>query len=244
LGPFLSTLVLIAVCTVIGIRLLAFARRTRGLPELLVGAAFVLAGTGGFGFALLGALLPVGDTGRLLLRAISAASLHCGVGCIAAFTWRVFRPADRAAAAFFAVLAALLLASLAHEIATRRTDRGAAGMQAVWSVAVGATVYLWAAIESGRYWLLLRRRLRLGIGDSFVAAQMVCWSTASLAIALGWIRDIVKKLSGGPEVSEVGSYVTTFLVLVCAIAYWLAFFPPGWFRRWATERARVTPGAA
>jgi hypothetical protein len=237
LGPFLSTLVLIAVCGVIGVRLLAAAKRTRGLPELLVGGAFVLAGPGGFGFALLGALLPVGDLGRLVLHAISAATLHCGVACIAGFTWRVFRPGDRVATAFFAVLAALLVASVAHEVSAPAAERGTAGMQAVWSVAVGATVYLWAAFESGRYWLLLRRRLKLGIGEPFVAAQMLCWSIASLAIALGWIRDAAMKLAGAPQMTAIGSYATTFLVLVCAIAYWLAFFPPARFRSWVTAGA-------
>jgi hypothetical protein len=237
LGPFLSTLVLIAVCTVLGARLLASARRTRGLPELLVGGAFVLAGTGGFGFAILSVVLPVGDGARLALRAIATICLHAGVGCIAAFTWRVFRPGDRFGTAFFAALAALLVASVAHEIATRGPDSGGAGMQAVWSVAVGATVYLWAAFESGRYWLLLRRRLRIGLGEPFVAAQMLCWSTASLAIALGWIRDVAMKLAGSPGVTAIGSYTTTFLVLVCAIAYWLAFFPPARFRRWVTAGA-------
>jgi hypothetical protein len=236
LGPFLSTLVLIAVCTVIGARLLVFARRTRGLPELLVGGAFVLAGTGGFGFALLAMLLPVGDGARLALRAVSTISLHAGVGCIAAFTWRVFRP-DRTGTAAFVVLAALLVVSVGHEIATRGPDARGAGMQAVWSVAVGATVYLWAAFESGRYWLLLRRRLRIGLGEPFVAAQMLCWSTASLAIALGWIRDIAMKLAGAAGVTPIGSYSTTLLVLICAIAYWLAFFPPARFRRWVTASA-------
>jgi hypothetical protein len=34
-----------------------------------------------------------------------------------------------------------------------------------------------------------------------------------------------------PEHLEVvGSLFTTFAVLVCAGSYWLAFFPPGWFR--------------
>jgi hypothetical protein len=228
---------LIVVCTVIGVRLLAMARRTRGLPELLVGGAFLLAGTGGFGFAILSVLLPVGEGARLALRAAATTSLHAGVGCIAAFTWRVFRPADRIGTAFFAVLAALLVASVAHEIASRGPDTGGAGMQAVWSVAVGATVYLWAAFESGRYWLLLRRRLRIGIGEPFVAAQMVCWSIASLAIALGWVRDAAMKLAGSPGVTAIGSYTTTFLVLVCAVAYWLAFFPPARFRRWVTAGA-------
>jgi hypothetical protein len=230
MGPFLSTLLLVVVCGVIGVRLLALARRTRGLPELLIGAAFVLAGVLGIGFSLLRAIAPVSDGGRLALAAVSSVGLHAGVSCIAAFTWRVFRPADVAGKLGFAALATLLFASLARELATQEPTRVAAGMSALWSVTVCATVYLWASCEAARYWLLLRRRLRIGIGDPFVAAQMLCWSIGSLAIALGWIRDIALKLTG-TDTDAVGSYVTTLLVLVCAAAYWLAFFPPARFRR-------------
>jgi hypothetical protein len=231
MGPFISTLVLIAVCGVIGVRLLALARRTRGLPELLIGAAFVLAGGFGIGFSLLRAIAPVPDGVRLALAGVSSVGMHAGVSCIAAFTWRVFRPGDVAGKLGFVALATLLLASLVRELATQEPTRVAAGMQALWSVTVCATVYLWAAFESGRYWILLRRRLRIGIGDRFVATQMLCWSIGSLAIALGWIRDIVLKLSG-VSTDAIGSYATTFLVLVCAGAYWIAFFPPARFRRW------------
>jgi hypothetical protein len=236
MGPFLSTLVLIAVCSVIGVRLLVLARRTRGLPELLIGAAFVLAGSFGIGFSLLRAVAPVSDGARLVLAGVSSVGMHAGVSCIAAFTWRVFRPGDLAGRLAFGSLATLLLASLARELATQEPTRIAAGMQALWSVTVCAAVYLWAALESGRYWILLRRRLRIGIGDRFVATQMLCWSIGSLAIAIGWLRDIALKLSGTP-IDAIGSYATTFLVLVCAVAYWAAFFPPARFRRWVAAES-------
>jgi len=236
MGPLVSTVVLVAVCAVIGVRLLALARRTRGLPELLIGAAFVLAGVFGIGFSLLRAILPVSDGARMELAAASSLGMHCGVSCIAAFTWRVFRPADLGGRIAFATLAALLLASLVRELAALEPARVAAGMSALWSVSVCATVYLWAAFESARYYLLLRRRVRIGIGEPFVAAQMLCWSIGSLAIALGWLRDIALKLTG-TDTGEVGSYVTTLLVALCAAAYWLAFFPPARFRRWVTAGA-------
>lgn len=232
MGPFISSLLLIAVCTVIGVRLVALARRSRGLPELLIGGAFLLAGFFGIGFALLRAILPVPGEARIALAAISALGMHCGVFCIAAFTWRVFRPADLAGKLVFGVLATLLLASLASGLAGVDANRASNGVDALWSLTVCAVVYLWAAFESARYALLIRRRVRIGLGDPFVAVQMACWSLASLSIASGWLHQVALSLAGAE--STIGSYWTTLCVFVCAIAYWLAFFPPAWFRRWAS----------
>ena len=44
MGQLLSGIVLIGVCGAIGVRLLWLSRRTRGLPEFLIGISFLLAG--------------------------------------------------------------------------------------------------------------------------------------------------------------------------------------------------------
>jgi hypothetical protein len=237
-GQLVSALVLIGVCTVIGVRLLLLWRRTRALPELMIGSAFLLAGIVGVGFELVRVVAPVSDAARVALGNAGAVGMHLGVSCIALFTWRVFRPADAGGRIVMASLAVGLLASLVSEIATQEPMRVPSGAQLALGLGARAAVYLWAAFECGRYWLRLRRQLRLGIGNRMVAAQMLCWVIGSFSIAVGWLRMIFLALFA-PEHSEaVGSLFTTFAVLVCAGAYWLAFFPPGWFRRRLADGAR------
>jgi hypothetical protein len=237
LGQLVSALVLICVCTVIGTRLLLLARRTRALPELMIGSAFLLAGIVGIGFGLVRAIAPVSDATRMALGNVASVGMHVGVSCIAVFTWRVFRPADAVGRLVAAALAAGLLASLVTEIALQQPTRVPSGPQLAFGLGARAAVYLWAAFECGRYWLRLRRQVRLGIGDPLVAGQMLCWVIGSFSIAVGWLRMIVLTLFAPEHLESVGSVFTTAAVLVCAGAYWLAFFPPGWFRRWLAAGA-------
>jgi hypothetical protein len=231
MGQLVSALVLIAVCTVIGTRLVLLSRRTRALPELLIGSAFLLAGIVGMGFELVRVIVPASDATRVALGNVASVGMHAGVSCIAAFTWRVFRPADAAGRLVVGALAVGLLASLASEIAMQQPLRVTSGMHVTFGLSVRASVYLWAAFECGRYWLRLRRQVRLGIGDPLVAARMLCWVIGSFSIAVGWLRMILLALIAPEHAEVVGSHFTTLAVLVCAGAYWLAFFPPGWFRR-------------
>lgn len=231
MGQLVSALVLVGVCTVIGVRLLLLWRRTRALPELMIGSAFLLAGIVGIGFELVRVIAPVSDAARVALGNVASVGMHFGVSCIAIFTWRVFRPADAVGRLVVAALAAGLLASLLSEIATQQPMRVPSGAQIALGLGARAAVYLWAAFECGRYWLRLRRQVRLGIGDPLVAAQMLCWVIGSFSIAVGWLRMIALAIFAPENLEAVGSFFTTFAVLVCAGAYWLAFFPPGWFRR-------------
>jgi hypothetical protein len=232
MGELVSSLVLVGVCGVIGVRLLLLARRTGALPELLIGSAFLLAGTVATGFTLLRAIAPVADGTRVALGNLSSLSMHAGVLCVAAFTWRVFRPADGPGRLVFGGLAAALLGSLASEIATQQPMPGVSGLQAVLELSPRAAVYLWTGAECARYWLRLRRQLRLGIGAPLVAAQMLCWVIGSLAIAVVWLRTIALSVFAPGSLEAVGSWFATVAVLVCAGAYWMAFFPPSRFRSW------------
>lgn len=232
MGPLLSTLVLIGVCATIGVRLALLASRTRGLPELLIGLAFLLAGIFGVALELVHAIAPLPPAAGAALADAASLGMHAAVSCIAAFTWRVFHPADGSGRALFAAAVALLLASLASEIAQHHQPAADATLRAVASLGVRAAVYVWASLESGRYWLPLRRQLRIGLGDPLVASRMLCWTIGTLSIALGWLRIIAVTLVAPSAAREVGSFFTTFLLLICAGAYWMAFFPPARLPRW------------
>ena len=100
--------------TVVGVRLLRLARRSRALPELLLGLALVLGGTFGGPLEAIGisARHEIGPVlaGRFLLagKIFGLATLACHAG----FIWRVFRPSEAWAAALVAGLLSLPLSAL------------------------------------------------------------------------------------------------------------------------------------
>jgi hypothetical protein len=181
--------------------------------------------------------MPLSDAARVGLANVASLGMHAGVACIVIFTWQVFRPADACGRFVAGVLAAGLLASLATEIATQQPLRASNG-PLVFGLVARAAVYLWASTECARYWLRLRRQLRLGIGSPLVAAQMLCWAIGSFSIAVAWLRLVGLSILAPEHVEDVGSVFTTVALLVCASAYWLAFFTPGWFRTWMAPQAR------
>src|SRR4030095_15627117 len=72
--------------TIVSIRLLLLARRTRALPELLIGFGLLVLGAIGFeATAGTPALQTALSVAHALLQTL-------GEGSIAVFTWRVFRP--------------------------------------------------------------------------------------------------------------------------------------------------------
>jgi len=91
-------------------RLLWLARRTRQLPEFLIGTALV--GTNFLFFPMAGASgmvrIAVGEV-HLGLFAAAMLVLWLGVSCLIAFTWRTFRPNERWAKVLVLLLSGLLL---------------------------------------------------------------------------------------------------------------------------------------
>ena len=147
----------------VGFRLLWLASRTRQLPELMIGGAFIFAG------GVPGVLIVLADTGvrsagpRAGLLAAASASLFLGASMLSFFTWRVFRPADRWSGGLFAALVAGL--AVGH----LGNARAALGPSAAFSPGLTWTgvlfriaAYTWAVGESAREYLAARRRCALG----------------------------------------------------------------------------------
>jgi hypothetical protein len=241
-AELVSALILVATCLVIGVRLLILAARTHELPELLMGISFVLAG----------AVASVLDVARQLsaespglerpLAQASLATLHLGIGCVALFTWRVFRPRD----ALGWALAALCLSGLALGGAGEATGPflrpGDAPHVWFWiSLASRIATYGWAGVESFAYWVLLRRRERLGLADPLVANRLLLWVIATATILVVWVRLLVLAATG--FVGAQTNAFTTALVVLCAAAIWLAFFPPEAWRRRFERPGEATASA-
>jgi hypothetical protein len=232
-------------CLVVGLRLLGLAARTRQMPELALGVTlFASGGLGGILYFLgtsraeeLGALAVwVRGGGRLCLTA--------GALTLWGFTWRVFRRDTRWAAGLFSLASCAVAGAFLGEGLT--SGFSGASFDAVWSqlgVVARALAYLWAAIESLRYFGLLRRRLRLGLADPVLVNRFLLWGIAASTAFGIYAVALLNLLESSPHDVAAGVFspawalVTSVLGLTSAACMWLAFLPPALYRRWIESTA-------
>jgi hypothetical protein len=224
---------------VVSVRLLALARRTRQLPEFLIGLGLLL--MGGVGYPLFTVARLLGDAPSL------QASLHAGhallslmgQSAIAVFTWRVFRSDAawaRAAVVVFATTMAGLL--LWQTVAPgwrvlAASDRGPWTYLPIWTLFVLA----WAGIESLLYHAKLRKRFLLGLVDAATTDRLRLWSIAMLAaFATSFLAWALRAL-GIEMTPTLTGLIVGPLGIVSACAMWLAFLPPDRYLHWVLARA-------
>lgn len=209
---------------VVGVRLLLLWRRTRELPELSIGLAFVLAGLIG---GILLHLARVHDSGALGTAAIVC--LHAGALCLAFFTWRVFRlDAAWARLAFGALAAGAIVAVLGGGQGTRgAAQNGAAFWIGFWCRALP---FGWAAFESGLYFARMRRRVHLGLADAFVAQRFLFWAVGSGLVFWIFAQSAVLLALGADPNDGAPLLLRSVIGLGASAALWWAFFPPGRLR--------------
>lgn len=231
----------LVVCIVGGARLLALARRSRGLPELVLGSGLLLLG---------GVATPMGIAARLAtgLGVEIRAALLCGqeilmalgLGGFALFTHRVFRPrAGWARGLAAAIPAGMLLAILAtalgqgHAAELRAPGPGYVGQQVLGLVALS-----WTSWEALRYGLQMRRRLALGLADPVVVDRLLLWGGGVGVATLMSLTTGVAQLRGVDlQATIAGAAFVGVSGVIAAGAIYLAFFPPVAYTRWVAERA-------
>ena len=219
--------------TVVSVRLLLLARRTRGLPELLIGLGLLVLGAVGYPITL--AIRMLGDAPGLQtgLTVLHAALQFVGQGAIVLFTFRVFRPeagwARGVVAAYFAGLGALALwQSLASDWSVF-----AATQAGPWAYLSGFTLFAlgWAGVEALVYHRKLVRRLALGLADAVSADRMRLWSISILSAFLISATVSALRAAGHAMDPRAMGIVLGPLGLVSAGTMWLAFVPPHWYLR-------------
>ena len=224
----------LAVSLTVGTRLLLQARRTRKLPELAMGLNFVVAGF--IGYALLVAteslhLLPERLAGFGSFFGVSGISIGGAFVCL--FTQQVFHPQGRVARVVLALITgwlglAIFGAWILHVV---RPPDGFGVWMGHWGAHLGLlAAYGWSTGESLRYYALMRRRVHVGVGDPLVANRFLLWGLGTLAIVLATLLYVGMQLLGHYELPASLVGVSSTLVLVTAIAEWLAFFPPRSYR--------------
>jgi hypothetical protein len=229
---------------VVGVRLLLLARRSRQLPEIVLGSGLLIVAFAGLPLAAMGRIpatvgTPLGHT----VFAVGIGFVMLGLALLYVFTWRVFRPDSRWALSFV-VVAACVLAVVGFGIAYRGSQ-GSSLAEILprtrgWALAIMAMVglqFAWSAGESFLYFRSLRRRLALGLADPVVVNRFLLWGLSAAASAL---------LCGGLALCvRVGMTILTdatplnLIALtgsVASVSSFLTFFPPETYQRYLRRR--------
>jgi hypothetical protein len=242
LFAMIGTAAFVLVGTATGARLLLLARRTRRAPELLLGCSL-------FAYAAVGQPLVVvspalgerfGSDARFAGVLVGLAAIALSVTSSYLFNRSVFRPdAGWARVAGWlggslAIGAALLILASLPERAGNPTPGVKAGV-ALLSIDF-ALCNLWSAFESLRYYGLMRRRRALGLADPIVTNRFLLWGVGTSTIGLVSFATIACAAAGqSPAVHPVPLLLTALSGCVASCSFYLAFFPPGGYRRYLTQ---------
>jgi hypothetical protein len=242
--PLLCVVVYMVASGVVGVRLIARARQSRGVPELLAGMSYVAAPALGYPLAILTPML----SNRAIaapLYVIGETLLVFGCCCFLFFTVKVFRPGAQWAIWSAALGSAVLIwcgFGITHAyLITSTVDECAALAKIPLAVMVLLLMlsYIWTALEGLRYYRMMRKRMALGLADAVVTNRFLLWGFSGLT-SLAWISVSAFFLAAGANIgsdpipvtaTSVGGIVNTvFLVLI--------FMPPPAYTRWLERLAR------
>lgn len=242
----LSQAVFLGVSASLAIGLLRLANRTGEQPERLLGLHFGLCLFLGY-ILLVTGVAAVQRPGTLspgwMMFCIGGGQVLSAAGVFAnvVFTWRVFRPGERWAAAFAAALGVAMVVGIALFGVGGGFERGRFEGFGFWMY-YGAMMLaaVWVAAEAFRYRTLMRRREAIGLGDPLLSNRFLLWGIGSLArfgmLLCGVAEPIVQPMPAEPRAILTVLVLTTAstLGLVLAASYWLAFLPTQGYVRWVT----------
>lgn len=228
------------------------AWQARSAAEGLMSAYFFGGGIIGYGtllsrqtFGLPPELAP------LLLRVSDVGFLAPPVAA-ALFTWLVFRRdagwARTLAWSLCLANVALLLARiwLGVELRGQFASQSTLGMGLYWlSAGIRAIGFGWACFEASSYWGKARLQVGLGLLDPLVGNRFLlwaCWSgVTTVMLVLRVISPLVTDYSVEPPSTPIWLVIAQIVAgLGSALAIWLTFAPPGFYRRMIRDRASVS----
>lgn len=233
-------------CTVVGVRLLLHWRRSRELPELAIGLAFLLGGA--LGYVPVVVTSVVVSLPTQLSTAVFAAgilALNVGAGALWVFTWQVFRPGDPWARLLFFAAITLLFGSFVGQAATGGLS-AATHVHSGWYWAgflARAGAFGWGAVESFVHYIALRKRARLGLAAWPDANVFLLWGVATSAAFLIFAMTALGVAASESQLPAPIVFGQSFAGLTSAGAIWLTFFPPARYTQYLRRRAEPQDGS-
>ena len=186
IGAFIPLALFVVILGSVGCRLIGLWRRTRQVPEMLLG----------FGLPIVGASFPLTAVGRAPATALEPVGRWCfagglgisvvGLALIIFFSYWVFRRGSPFALAFFALVCAALAGSVAYISAVNFAGDDIAQIKramrpgTLTMMCATMAAFAWSGVESLRYRAASRRQLALGLADPVVVNRFLLWGLAGL----------------------------------------------------------------
>jgi len=245
----ISFVALIGASLVVGVRLLWLARRTRELPEWVLGANLVLV----MGIAYPGMIVTEADLGWSLAaqRAVMVAMnvvINTGFFLLFVFTASVFRPGAAwtkwllAMAASLFVVHIMLVTDILYSFDDLAEGRPAANRTGLISLGTAAVGYAWSSIEAFMHWGRLRRREKIGLVDPVLCNRMWLWAMMSVSSFAGALATWVYLVLGiDVLVTPSAMLIVSLTGLGQGLFLWLTFLPPAAYVGFV--RGRAAPSA-
>jgi hypothetical protein len=227
---------------VVGIDLLRRAARTRGLPELFLGLAFVFNGLSYFFTDL-----PIVTHNDAIMNEFAYIGRIFASACavtIAVFTWRVFR-AKAAWAKWLAWTSAALVVAGAAISALEGDWEGAHPLTytGFWFEWVGGLVpFVWLAVESLYAYSRSRRQVAIGLCDPLVSNRFLLigiYGTLAFVTYPVFLWMYIEYERHGVW-SDPLSLATGIVEIISLAALWTSFSAPAFYRRWIGD-TRANP---
>ncbi len=232
---FIATLL---VTTVVGVRLLAVARKTRQIPEFAMGLCGV---SYSFGCLVRMAAQRMSDPSpqaTMALIALGTFFLAMGSVSTGLAVWRIFRPNTRWARNLFCGLAGLtsvlwLSAMFSYDPSSPGATWALSREKSLIFLAMGM-ISIWAVFECLHGYRTMKRRVQIGLCDPLAANQFLIWGL-SLCVA---VFTIIIELYFNQILNITFLHSSAILLLVSILALTsnagmlMAFFPPKAYRNW------------
>lgn len=222
---------------VVGLRLIWLAARTHELPELLIGVSVLFLASLGYPLSAAARQAPgLAVSSRAALGATAGVLAAVGLVANTIFIWVVFRRGSGWASA---LLVTISLATLGIFYDQSLQGGWAEGARFWGTLPVLITLsYGWACLECGRYTVLLRRRLRLGIAEPVVANRFGLYTVATgMALTTNVVGFFFWHLHLEMLTNPLGGPVLFLLGSGSSVLMMLAFLPPRAYREWVRARA-------
>lgn len=242
----------LAVAFGVGGLLLARGRRSGEWAQWLIGLHLLLSMGVGFLLTCFGTVVveyrvALPTNALAVVFTLGYAATSAGLMITLHFTRQVFRPGSGLALAFAAASGAAIWIGWLGYVLSGGVAHGRFEGTWYWVMTIGMLACnLWVAFEPLRYFALLQRRVRVGMGEPAVADRMRLWGVGSVArsilvvagpLATRYVNTLADseaaRLAAGAAVLAVAS----LLGLVTSGTYWLAFQPPRAYLRWVERRA-------
>ena len=228
------------VALVVGIRLLLLWRRTRQLPELLMGIGVLGIGPIGFGAMTIGTVSMSNPPIANAAFAMGTVAVAVGVLAKCTFNWLVYRRESVIAKIVTCGVGMLLLVVLATQVLDGQwTPTTAMAWDSLSRSFVQVGCLFWGSAESLYYWSRLRRRMTLGLADSVIVNRFLMWGLGAGFAGLGTGIGVTAEIITGIPTLQIPWVVSTSSAFgfAAAVSIYLAFVPPERYVRYVRDHA-------